>query len=264
MWGWTGLTGTTQIQTTNKGEVTTTEPVPVTLWNWIQVLIIPVVLAFAAYWLNQRQSSREHKAATQRAADEQLAADQRLQAERSITLDNQQAAVLDGYLDGMSDLLLNKNLRESKTDDEVRQVARAKTVTALRRLNPERKGQLLRFLFESGLIKKGTPIISLREADLSGADLREADLSGASLSGADLREASLSGADLREAELIRANLRGADLSMASLRGADLRGANLREADLSMASLSGAIVTEEQLSKAASLTGAILPDGSRHP
>jgi len=144
MWGWTGLTGTTQIQTTNKG-VTITQPVPVTLWNWIQVLIIPGVLAYAAYWLNQRQSSREQEATKQR--DE---------TERRTTLDNQQAAVLDSYLDGMSDLLLNKNLRESKTDDdEVRQVARAKTLIALRRLDPERKGDLLQFLYAAGLIKKG-------------------------------------------------------------------------------------------------------------
>ena len=229
MWGWTGLTGTAQIQTTNKGVVTTTLPVPVTLWNWIQVLIIPGVLAYAAYWLNKRQSSREQEATKKR--DE---------TERRTTLDNQQAAVLDRYLDGMSDLMLNKNLRESKSDDdEVRQVARAKTLTALRRLDPKRKGDLLRFLYEAGLIKKGTRIISL-----SGADLTEAHLFGAHLSGA-----HLFGADLTEADLTEAHLRRAHLS-----GADLFGADLTRA----------IVTEEQLAQALSLHNATMPDGRKHP
>jgi uncharacterized protein YjbI with pentapeptide repeats len=278
MWGWTGLTGTTQIQTTNKGEVTTTLPVPITLWNWIQVLIIPGVLAYAAYWLNQRQSSTE----------------------RRTTLDNQQAAVLDSYLDGMSDLLLNKKLRESKSDDEeVRQVARAKTLTALRRLDPERKGELLRFLYEAGLIKKGTHIISLsgaylggailaganlRWADLTGANLteaqiywahlREADLTGANLIEANLTVTDLTGAHLREADLTGANLTGAHLRGAHLREADLTGANLseadlseadlREADLTGANLRGATVTEEQLAQAKSLQDATMPDGRKRP
>jgi len=102
IWEWTGLTGTALKSTTDKTGVTTTDPVPVTLWNWIQVLIIPVVLAYAAYWLNQRQASREYKAATQRAVDEQLAADQRLKAEQKLAENREQATVLDSYLDWMA------------------------------------------------------------------------------------------------------------------------------------------------------------------
>ena len=68
--------------------------------------------------------------------------------------------------------------------------------------------------------------ISLRGADLYGANLRDANLRGADLRGADLRDANLYGADLRDA-----NLRGADLY-----GADLRGANLYGAGLSGAAI----------------------------
>jgi hypothetical protein len=116
---------------------------------------------------------------------------------------------------------------------------------------------------------------NLTGADLSGSNLRGAYLTGAGLRGANLREADLSGelvsgvdlgmtapemkvviiggADLREADLSEANLAYADLG-----GADLRGANLTGADLT-----GADVTDEQLAQAASLEGAIMPDGTVH-
>jgi serine/threonine-protein kinase len=54
-------------------------------------------------------------------------------------------------------------------------------------------------------------------------------------------------------------MRGAGLVVANLSEADLNGANLIRADLR-----GAKVTDEQLSRAKSLKGAIMPDGSTHP
>ena len=64
-------------------------------------------------------------------------------------------------------------------------------------------------------------------------------------------------------ELPGANLSGADLRGADLEGADLSGANLTQANLSFANLLNAVVTAEQLTTAKSLTGAIMPDGSKH-
>jgi uncharacterized protein YjbI with pentapeptide repeats len=108
----------------------------------------------------------------------------------------------------------------------------------------------------------------LDDTDLSGAFLYQADLRGASLHGAnlnsaDLNEADLSGADLTGADLAGASLIGANLSSAQLAGANLRGADLDGTDLSDANLNGAQVIPDQLSKAASLQGATLPDGTRH-
>ena len=100
-------------------------------------------------------------------------------------------------------------------------------------------------------------------ADLSGVDLSEASLNFAHLSGADLSGADLSDADLWWAHLDGADLSGADLSGADLRDANLSGANLSEADLSGANLSEAQVSSEQLAQAASLEGAIMPDGTVH-
>ncbi len=238
-----------------------------TFWDWLQLLIIPAVLAVGGYLFNYTTSRNEQKTT-------QL----RDQTERDISSDNQREAALQAYIDNMSELLLEKNLRKSGEDDEVRKIARVRTLTVLPRLDGLRKRSVLNFLYESGLIDKGKRIVDLSGADLSGADLRGADLrgaildlaklsgvyldgaylSGAYLSGAILDGAYLSGAILIGAELSRANLAGADLTGADLTGADLRGAYLNRADLR-----GAIVTEEQLKQAKLLKGATMPDGKKH-
>ena len=208
--------------------------------------------------------------------------------------DNQREAALQAYIDHISELLLVKNLRHSIEDEEVRKIARVRTLTLLRRLDAERKGSVLQFLHESTLLGKEGRIIDLTGADLSKAHLSRADLSGADLSRANLSRANLSGADLSEAILSEAILSGANLSgtnlsgtnlneaylmRANLSGADLIGANLNEADLSGAlligaflsradlrgaNLSRAVVTPEQITPTTALQGTTMPDGSKHP
>ncbi len=215
-----------------------------TLWDWMQLLIIPTVLTLGAFLFNRAERS----------------------SEQAIALDNQRAAALQTYLDRMSELLLEKNLRTSKPNDEVRTVARSQTLTVVRSLDANRKRALLQFLHESGLITndESNGIVSLERAALHGVNLQNADLAGAnlnrtSLRNADLRNAnlyktSLCSAKLSDANLSEANLCEADLSDAILSGAlmlnaDLSNANLRGADLSGADLRGAIITPEQLEKA---------------
>jgi uncharacterized protein YjbI with pentapeptide repeats len=158
-------------------------------------------------------------------------------------------ATLRAYLDQMSGLMLDKKLLTSKGSDGVSMVARTVTLTALHRLNGERRAALVRFLFEAKLLKRGTPLVSLQGADLREASLRDANLAdanlvGANLVGADLRNAfleraDLSIADLRGADLAEADLACADLTTAHLKGANLRGAYLDEVYLVGEDLRGA-------------------------
>jgi uncharacterized protein YjbI with pentapeptide repeats len=119
----------------------------------------------------------------------------------------------------------------------------------------ERKGSILLFLYDTGLIKSQSLLslsgANLRDANLSKADLSKADLSEANLSGAKLHGAKLMGAklvraDLRDADLSKADLSGADLSGAKLMGAKLHGADLSDANLSDADLSGADLSDANL------------------
>jgi hypothetical protein len=80
-----------------------------TLWDWLQLLIIPIMLVIGGFWLNRIQNSREQRIAEKRA-----------KTERGIASDNQREAALQEYIDRMSELLLEKKLRKSKPGDEVR------------------------------------------------------------------------------------------------------------------------------------------------
>jgi uncharacterized protein YjbI with pentapeptide repeats len=271
---WTGFNGYNQetitrtISGINAGTVTRTEVYQPgkALWDWLQLLIIPFALAIIAIFFNRAERKNAQRLAS----------------------DNQQEAALQEYITEMSELLLEKNLRQSDVDAEVRKVARVRTLTVLPRLDAKRKSSILRFLYESGLINKGKCMIDLDDADLSGAYLINAnitrvDIHGANLSGADMRSAKLDGTDLsgaflfkadllisslcfvnlhganlmranllmanlHQAELIEADLRGAKLIGADLSGANLRSAKLDEADLSGAKLIGIDLHEMRLGK----------------
>jgi uncharacterized protein YjbI with pentapeptide repeats len=179
-----------------------------TVRDWLQLLIVPLALVVIGFWFTMQQDARQQQLAEQRAQDEALQA----------------------YLDQMSNLLLEEDLRASEEDSEVRTLARARTLTVLERLDPSRKRAVVQFLVETELVQgveETAPIINLGGADLSG---------GVYLRGADLSFATLRGANLSEANLSEANLRGANLYDAGLRGADLGGANLSEANLVVAEL----------------------------
>ena len=126
---------------------------------------------------------------------------QRAETERTIALDDQRETSLQNYLDRMSDLLLNNHLQDlASTTVEVCHIARVRTLTVLFGLDPVRKGILIRFLYDAGLISvdenTGKSVIDLKDANLS-----EIDLIRANLKKAELGEADLSGAKLNFARL---------------------------------------------------------------
>ncbi|HEY6287545.1 MAG TPA: pentapeptide repeat-containing protein [Ktedonobacteraceae bacterium] len=258
-WAWTGFTGTNESYKT--------------LYDWMQLLFIPLVLTIAGLWFNHR----ERKAAELRAEDEQKAAElradneqktaelraqagreieqQRAKAEQGLVLDNQREAALQGYINEMSELLLHENLRKSKEKDEVRNIARVRTLTIVPRLDGSRKRSVLEFLYEAGLILRDQSIIDLYFADFSDTFMQTIDLHGADLSGATLHYSHIVGANLQNIDLS-----GADMSFAIMQSADLRGANLKDTDFTGADLLDAKVTQAQLNKA-DLAKTTMPDGS---
>jgi hypothetical protein len=174
--------------------------------------------------------------------------------ERQLEEQRAQDAALQAYLDQMSQLMLGGNLRDSEEDSEVRTLARARTRTVLARLDGQRKGRVVQFLYEASLIVREHPVVSLSDVRLRGADLSHLDLSGAALSGADLSSADLNDADLSGAFLRDANLRETYLVETDLSDTDLSGANLRDARG---------VTDKQLLQAKTLEDTTMPDGSIH-
>jgi uncharacterized protein YjbI with pentapeptide repeats len=237
-WDWTGFTsGTSQINIASipgGGYKANIAQPGKTLWDWLGLLgtlAIPIVVGLGAAWFSAEQA---------KASDEE-------------NTDNQREAALQAFIDKMSELLLAHHLRNSQAPppengdpskpepNEVRNIGRVRTLTVLRTLDGDRKATVLQFLFESGLIDKGSPIISLSGADLTHANLINARLRNAELSKVDLTNANLRGADLLGANLAYSILRDLDLgetllSAANLAGADLSGARLRKIGLTDANL----------------------------
>ena len=237
------------------------------LWDWLQLLsalAIPVVLAAAGFWFTAQQE-----------AHQQAIEKKRAEAERELAQQRAKDEALQAFLDQMGQLLLEKNLRTSKEGSGVRTLAKARTVTALQRLDANHNRIILRFLREAKLIRAEPErrhgehsVVSLTSANLEGADLKGADLNSIDLEDADLTGADLTGANLRYTylhitQLERANLQRADLTRAVLNDAedtDDPPANLQGADLTGAVLKDAKVTDEQLAKCKTLEGATMPDG----
>jgi uncharacterized protein YjbI with pentapeptide repeats len=241
-WSWTGFTGSGVSS-------------PKLIWDWLELLIIPIVLGAGAFWFNTQTRKSERELARRERENDRAIAEDRVREE-----------ALQRYLDRMQELILDKGLRRSEKDAEIRDVARARTLTVVRSLDGNRKGQVVRFLYESDLIEKTVEESQERQVieaiiDLQTANLRDSYLNGAHLRGANLSRVDLSFAFLVDAFLGFADLTGADLSLTKLSCADLSltqlsNADLTYADLSYADLGGANLGGADL-PAANLTGANL-------
>lgn len=265
-----------------------------TLWDWLELAIVPAVLISLVALLNYGAGERE----------------------RRTTIEREQEEALRLYLDNMSEFFLKYDLREKLKkvtveagayydtrggdDPPVVDIARVRTVTTLRKLNVRRREEVIDFLRDAGLYfgesallqRAIMPRIDLRgsnfwnvnlawaklsEASLTAVDFTLANLQGAHMTGANLSSARLSSTNLSEAilravDLSQANLVNANLTEARLGGSDLSGAKLKNADLSGAQLNFAYIGGADLT-GANLSGAnllgtlinqstILPDGSK--
>jgi hypothetical protein len=199
-----------------------------TLWDWLQLLIVPIVLAAVGVWFAAQQSDRQQAIENNRASDDALQA----------------------YITSMSDLMLKdefQTLRTANSQNEevtgqaetIAQLLRARTITVLLRVTPDRKRAVVGFLYETDLSKlpEGDPTTDA-VVDLEGANLNHADLSNSSFEGIDLEGANLASANLQAANLAGADLRCSILKEANLRDANLEGADLGESDLEGANLKG--------------------------
>ncbi|MCC6298650.1 MAG: pentapeptide repeat-containing protein [Anaerolineales bacterium] len=234
------------------------------LWDWMELLIIPAVLASGAFFLNR----------SERAVERQIAED-RAKLEREIALDRQHEAALQSYFDRMAELLLREKLRTSNKK-EVRDIARTRTLSIMRGLDTRRNNLVIHFLRETNLINSSSSILktaNMEDMRLQGMDfykvflhdanLKKANLQGSYLEGSNLEDARLWEANLQDANLTGANMSRASLWKANLQNAILADANLQGAILVEANLRDATVTEEQLSKAKSIQGATMPNGTKH-
>ena len=252
-----------------------------TLWDWLDLLIVPIVLVIGGLIFNWSQRKTELNIAEKNREEDRMLASERAILEKQIAAEREQINLLDKYFDQMSNLLLDFELRNSKHQDEVRIIARSRTLSVLLSLDGKRKGQLLHFLVEAKLVnfykhgfptitlnatdadKQDSPIVALNNADLSGAEIGEAiwvekaftevNLSAAKMNKSRFLRITFHEANLRNAEMEECWFKECDLSSVDMKGAILKNAQLSQANLTSSNLSFANLNNANLSEA-NLTG----------
>ncbi len=211
-----------------------------TFWDWLDLLVLPVLFALGGYWFTSTQKKNE-----------QGIAQKKWEKANDIALEERRQNKLERYFDKMTELILksqlsNKSKSDNVIDNNASSIAKARTLDVLRQLDDERMRQVLEFLHDVQLINKETRNIhilkhaNLRDAKLQEIELENVNFGNVDLTNAELGGARLSGGNLNNAKLIRAkliatDLRDANLSQAKLNGANCFGAKMDNADLTKAS-----------------------------
>lgn len=223
------------------------------IWDWLDLLIIPLVLAMGALWFNKAERKADREAAEEKA---RLA--------REIEKNRQQQETLSTYLDRMADLLINCSLRASAPDSasEVRTVARARTLSTLRWLDPNRVHIVINFLLESRLMTREFKLVDLNELDLTSIRLFRKNLETVDFSHSNLQDAQCIEVDFTEANFSHANLEQAYFSQVNFNKANFEGAILKRAFFISSNLTGANFDMANLEEAHIDGTTILPDGTK--
>ena len=183
-----------------------------TVWNWMELLIVPVMLAAGAMYLDARQTAKQAEQENRRREDAERIEDERYKV-----------GILNDYRRAIIELVKDGGLLSEAPESGAVEAAQAITNATLAQLDGPQKGALLSFLFHSQLIghpQRERPVMSLLNADFEKAVLKDGNLSGA----------HLQDAHLTDADLTRTLMYGTHFNANTLlEGADLRAAVLLDA-----------------------------------
>jgi hypothetical protein len=219
-------------------------------WDWLQLLIVPLMLAFGAFYLNYASETRD----------------------KQIAEEGKQQELLKDYFSKMQTLILaEKTLPKSnnkptgspsldqnqpKLSPESQAIARALTLAVLDELDGKRKGKVISYLADSKLIIEDPtlkskseinlehanlkdivlqgvvmPFVKINNADMTNARLDNVDLSNSDLADSDLSEATLKNVKLIEAKVYRVNFTKTNLTGVNFSNTDLNNSNFYNATL---------------------------------
>ena len=126
------------------------------VWGFVYlagVFAIPFVVLFVAAQFSQQQNNRQQSIEDERIDLQRTIEDERAEAEQELAEQSARDAALQTYLDQMSALLLEYDLRSSQESSEARTLTRARTLAVLEMLGSDRRTQILQFLVEADLVQ---------------------------------------------------------------------------------------------------------------
>lgn len=188
-------------------------------WDWLQLLIVPLMLAFAAFYLNYVSETRDKQIAEDRKQQELLKdyfskMQTLILAEKTLPKSNNKPT-------GSPSLDQDKSLLSQASQD----IARALTLAVLDELDGPRKGKVITYLAESNLINKPKPEIKLDRANLQDIVLQDVDMGGVKINKADMTRANLTDVSLINADLTLSIFSSATLQKVNFSGATLDKSN---------------------------------------
>ncbi|CAF1525858.1 unnamed protein product, partial [Didymodactylos carnosus] len=216
----------------------------------VATALVPLMIGiFTVVMTIQQQSS----ASRQRQQEQQQA--DNLQNERTFST----------YVDDIAKLLLTK---EVTTDNKALLYIRTKTLSSLRKLDPQRKKHVLFFLYESQLLqydkakKHDRSTLNLAGADLTHIHVTKLkNFNNLSLPGVDLNNASFINCQLQHSRFADSVMNNIRFTNSFLLRTRFSRCSLERADFTNADLYGALMTEKHLQEAELLDNARLPNGS---
>jgi uncharacterized protein YjbI with pentapeptide repeats len=207
-----------------------------TLWDWIQLLVIPIILAVLAYYLSSSQKDREI----------------------AITQIEKRETALQNYFDYMTRVLIEQDYSDEELFEGASRLIRARTLSTLDMVDGKQKGYLLRFLIEAELLDKDQPYLNMRRANLSGLVLEPGlysnfkldvvNLDNAVLAWCHFQDVQMNSISMMNADLEKTELISAGLDYILLNHSDLYQANLSKARMIKANLQDAILENAQLNE----------------
>ncbi|GCL60680.1 pentapeptide repeat-containing protein [Microcystis aeruginosa] len=201
-------------------------------WDWLQLLIVPLMLALGAFYLNSAADFRDYQIAQER----------------------KQQEILTDYFSKMQGLIVETKKskqtpgsKESNSEErlltEFRPTAQALTLSVLEQLDGKRKGKVIIYLAESQLITVDNnkpysqPEIELDGANLQKLELKDQVFSYINIAGADMTSTELSDILISDSDLSRVNLTEAVLQDVTFKNSNLSGVNLDGASLTNTNIS---------------------------
>ncbi len=180
------------------------------LWDWLEILIVPLALTLIGIYFNARQKKAE--------IESTIEAENKKRAENKI---KGQENELSQYFDKMNGLMLRDGLSKESASPEVKSIARSITVEVLRKLDIEHIPTVIKYLYENRLIDKENT-----KVDLSGIRFDKIDLSKRNFSGINLSGVIIYVSNFSQTDFSNSNLSGARLSQCNLRDSKFSGADI--------------------------------------
>ncbi|CAF1425139.1 unnamed protein product [Didymodactylos carnosus] len=150
-------------------------------------------------------------------------------------------------------------------------VARTITLYALRQLDSVRQGYIIQYLYDLNLITTNHTFVNISAVDLTNTifpkgvynsiDLSRTILENATLQQISLINANFAVAIMHNVKLQLSNCTNVNFMFAQLQSSDFTNVDVTNATFSNTNLRGSNINTDQLLKAKTLQGAILPNGT---